>query len=230
MCRSGLNLRRWMGALLLASGAVLSSGTSLWAQAGDSEGAQIARERLDSLIPLLQHLGARKDSAEEALRLERIAETRIELDTFKVGPFLVAAEPGRRTMAEEIFQDTWETLQPMLEGSESLADPYLFIVLYTWEDRPEMDGDSIRWVRVHRRQPKRRLWERAQNEVAQAFGRVLPQAISLWRRRYPLKRVRFTTHMETSVRSRSAGIGLRTPTAAYQGPSTASVSGTPKGM
>ncbi len=142
--------------------------------------------RIESMAPLLQRLAARKDAAEAAAQRRRIEKRNLVLDTFRVGPFQVAAEPHQRELAREVMEDTWADYRPLAEGSEALIEPYLWVVHRSWERRrPELPGGSIRWVRVHARLPESRLWAAAARDLRAALAQGMPQEIGSWAAGFP---------------------------------------------
>jgi hypothetical protein len=167
--------------ILLALTVSLAGLTGLRAQTVTEERIQGARARADSLLPLLELLGERHWQAEEARRQRRIEESDFTVDTLMVGPFQVAAEPHHTGLAREILEDTWKAWRPLMEGSEALLTPYLFVVHYSWERRrPVMAGDSIRWIRESRRSPKARLRRSAIIQVRVVLGYSLPEEATNW--------------------------------------------------
>ena len=188
MCnlRSRFRLSPLLLFLGLAVLLILPQRTRAQATRPTREMAEEVGAQIESMAPLLQRLAARKDAAEAAARLRRIEKRGLVLDTFRVGPFQVAAEPHQRALAREVMEDTWADYRPLAEGSEALIEPYLWVVHRSWErSRPDLLGDSIRWVRVHARVPESRLWPAAASEVRAVLAQGIPHETGSWAAGFP---------------------------------------------
>jgi len=130
---------------------------------------------VDSLLTLSNTLGRRADHAEYLVRMRELEERQLPVDTFFMGPFHLVALPSQRDLAEAVFRQGWSELEPMAGASESLFEPWTFLVFYYWSrDRMLLPGDSL-FVRVDmsKRYPQRYL----ERKVVRTLGEVLMKSV-----------------------------------------------------
>ncbi len=164
--------------LLLALG-VPSSGAR--AQETPSEAVQAARARVDSLLPILERLRERRDSAREAERARLLAESQFPLDTFSVGPLRVVSRPERRELATGVFREAWEGWAPFAAGSESALRSTLFAFRYSSERSSFLERERhLRWVSVGRGSRREAIVHAAWLKVGQALLGGLGEDIREW--------------------------------------------------
>jgi hypothetical protein len=140
------------------------------------------RHRVDSLVVRSRALAARADSAEHLRRMLEFEARQIPVDTFSWKSFHLVATPDQRELAETSFARAWAEVEPLAAGSESLFQPWTFLVFYYWSDHGMLlAGDSL-FVKIgmSRRYPLRYLEEKIARTLGEVLMRSVPAEISTW--------------------------------------------------
>ncbi len=136
---------------------------------------------LEALLPTWRRLGRESRVADSLRRALEGEEKQVPVDTFQVGPFTLMAEPRQREMVQELFDEIWSDLSPLLRGSEHIFEPWAFLAYRSWNQRRMyMRGDSVLEINVPSRFKGAFFRREAYSKVGQVLRHNLPPPLKEW--------------------------------------------------
>ncbi|MFC1791618.1 hypothetical protein ACFL0I_04035 [Gemmatimonadota bacterium] len=165
----------WILGIMIWSSLLAGAGEAA-AQATSVPTLEEVGARIQELRPQVDEAKVRYQLADSAQRDSLRAANQIPLDTLFVGPLRIITIPGQEELAREIFDPILAEIEPLLRGSEEVLRGHTVVFRYAWRlEGMYVDGYDFSRVEMSRRYPRRRLEEKARDNMGRILMNALPQ-------------------------------------------------------